>query len=282
MKCNRKFACECPLHHLHTISDCSHSADYLCCVEPDQQPRFKFHPLSKYPILNEIAASSVEVPIGFQNLLSIVALDPEYLDILTDVEQFCTSFRLAKQIHGSRRTLKPHDYDVTPLRYRLLCMENARKTSTYYELVGDACRIGTLVFIKTVFDQFGCWGPTHKVWGRPYRFIVEKLKVYLTRLDHCADALRTEFMELLLWLSFMGGVLQLEYGNRKWYNSHIATTAAKLRLSCFEEVKVVLSKFLWIEWVHENTCKTLWEDIRSDSEIQKVARPDWGIAAQSL
>jgi hypothetical protein len=68
------------------MSDCYYSANYLCCVEPDQQPHFKFQPLCKYPILDESAASSVEVPIGFQNLSSVVILDQEYLDIVIDIE----------------------------------------------------------------------------------------------------------------------------------------------------------------------------------------------------
>lgn len=210
----------------------------------------------------------------------MVDLDQEYLDILVDIEHFCTSFRLAKT-HENKKRLKPHDYDVTPLRYRLLDMKNARKSGTHKELVQEACRIGTLVFMKTVFDQFGCWGPSHKVWGRPYRFIVEKLKVFLTKLDHIIDTNRTEYLELLLWLSFMGGVLQLEYVNRQWYNAQIATIAAKLGLNTFDVVKTVLRKFLWVGWVHETHCAELWEDIRSEAQTQKVGR-NWGIGARSL
>jgi hypothetical protein len=209
-----------------------------------------------------------------------VSLDQEYLEIIIDIEHFCTSFRLAKTYHF-RKTLRPHDYDVTPLRYRLLDMKNARKTGTQKELIQEACRIGTLVFLKTVYDQFGCWGPSSKVWGRPYRFIVEKLKVFLTRLDHSIPTARTEYLELLLWLSFMGGVLQLEYVNRQWYNAHIATILARLGLNTFNEVKEVLSRFLWVDWVHEKHCAELWEDIQDDSQVQKLGR-DWGIAAQAL
>jgi hypothetical protein len=274
-----------PVHALSCVDfqnlTVPNSADYLCCVEPDQHPRFKFHPSSNYPILDKTASPDVEIPIGFQNLSTVINLDQEYLDIILDIEHFSTSFRLAKAYHV-RKTLRPHDYDVTPLRYRLLSMANARRSGTQKELVQEACRIGTLVFLKTVFDKFGCWGPSHKVRGRPYKFIVEKLKVYLTMLDHSANAMRTEYLELLLWLSFMGGVLQLEYVNRQWYNAHIATTAAKLGLSKFDDVKTVLCRFLWIEWVHEKHCAELWEDVLGDPQMQKATRQDWGIAAQSL
>lgn len=250
-------------------------------MEPDERPRFRFPFPSKALCLDKTAPANVEAPIGFRTLETIVALDQELLDILTDVEHFCIKFRQMYR-HEVKKKVGPHDYDVTAIRYRLLCMENARRTITHKELIGDACRVGTLVFIKTVFDQFGCWGPSHKVWGRPYKFLVEKLKVYLTRLDSTTDAPQTECLEFLLWLSFMGGVLQLEYVNRTWYNSFIAMTAAKLGLCDFDGVKEVLSRFLWIEWVHERPCMKLWEDIMEDPEMRNVAPPGWGIAAQCV
>jgi hypothetical protein len=89
------------------------------------------------------------------------------------------------QDQGNRR-VAPHDFDVTAIRYRLLCMENARLSNSHKELVGDACRIGSLVFIKTVFDQFGCWGPSHKVWAGsatiPEASIVNRFWVVLVRI----------------------------------------------------------------------------------------------------
>ncbi|KAE9381931.1 hypothetical protein N431DRAFT_321297 [Stipitochalara longipes BDJ] len=252
--------------------------DYLCCVEPDEKPRFRFPVPIKSPCLEKFAGSDIEVPVGFEDILPLVTLDQEFLDIIVDVEAFCMHFRQAEQ-SDIKKKLGPHDYNVTALRYRLLCMENARKSNTHKELVGDVCRIGTLIFIKTVFDQLGCWGPSHRVWGRPYKFLVEKLRVYLTRLDSSVDASRTEFLELLLWVNFVGGVLQLEYHNRIWYNSRIAITAAKLGLTCFDEVKKILSKFLYIEWVHNKPCRELWEDVQGVSDPSKVALPEWGIAA---
>lgn len=87
--------------------------------------------------------------------------------------------------------------------------------------------------------------------------------MYITRLDHSAVATKTDFLELLLWLSFMGGVVQLDSVNRIWYNTRVATTAAKLGLQRFEEVKAVLSKFLWIEW---SACNALWGVVGGDRE----------------
>jgi hypothetical protein len=122
-------------------------------VEPDLRPRFKLPPCSKdsqqkeqllrrarlpWPHMQRIEYPSLaEVPMGFQELCSLVPLEDEFIDILRNIENFCIVFR---EVHrsGKIKTLRATDFDVTSLRYRLLCMESARRSATHKELVGDA------------------------------------------------------------------------------------------------------------------------------------------------
>ncbi len=173
--------------------------------------------------------------------------------------------------------LRRHSISISPHLHG-----NARLSNSHKEPVGDACRVGTLAFFKTVFDQFSCWGPSHRVWGPPSKVLVDKLRAYLTRLDTSADAWQTDYLELSLWLSFMGGLMQLENNDRRWYNSHIATVAANLGLTCIDEIKEMLSWFLWIEWLHERPCRELWEVVQAQSERGKVVPLGSEIAAQSV
>ncbi|KAE9373810.1 hypothetical protein N431DRAFT_338467 [Stipitochalara longipes BDJ] len=256
-------------------------ADYLCCVEPDLQPRFKLptsnedthqkeHLLRRarlpWPHMQRIEYPSLaEVPAGFQNLHTLVILEDEFIDIVRHVENFCIIFR---EVHrsGKIQTLRATDFDVTPLRYRLLCMESARRSATQQELVGDACRIGALVFLKTVFDLFGWWGTSHIVRGRQHTTVLEKLKVYLTRLDYSVDAQKTEFLELSLWLTCMAGLLSLQYINKLWFDARLEAIVTKLGLESWEEMEAVLRKFLWIQWIHGLACKEFWEGVHKDGE----------------
>ena len=272
--CSRKFACKSHLHCHIQLPKFHHSTDYICCVQPDEGPRFRFPPASKSFNINKIAPSNIKAPNGFQNILPFVNLDQEFLSIAIDVERFCIRFRQAEQ-NDLGNKLGPHDHDVTVLRYRLVCMENARKSTSHKELVGDACRVGTLIFFKTVFDHFGCWGPSHKIWAQPNKVLVDKLKSYLIRLDDSVNAARTELLELLLWFSFVGGLMHLESEDRKWYNAHIATTATKLGLNHFHEIKVVLERFFWIGWVHERSCRDLWEHCQAGSEPARDASSEF-------
>jgi hypothetical protein len=218
-----------------------------------------------WPHMQRIIYSSIaEVPPGFQSLRTLVSLDDEFIDILRNIENFCIVFRGVHNA-GDRQTLRATDFDVTSLRYRLLCMESARRSATHEELVGDACRIGALVFLKTVFDQFGWWGTSQIVRGRHTTYL-EKLKVYLTRLDSSADALKTGYMEVSLWLTCMAGLLPLQYINKLWYGSRLVATAKILGLGSWEEVEVVLRKFLWIQWIHGPACKAFWEDSYGNEE----------------
>ena len=206
-----------------------------------------------------------EVPTGFQILQTLVPLDDEFTDIVRSIENFCIVFR---EVHcsGERHTLRATDFDVTSLRYRLLCMESARKSTTHEELVGDACRIGALVFLKTVFDQFGWWGTSRIVRGRRHTTILEKLKVYLRRLDSSVDAIKTEYLELSLWLTCMAGLLPLQYIDKLWCGTRLKATVTILGLKTWEEVETVLRKFLWIQWIHGPACKAFWEDTQGDGE----------------
>jgi hypothetical protein len=206
-----------------------------------------------------------EVPTGFQSLQTLVSLDDEYIDIVRNIENFCRVFR---ELHcsGERQTLRATDFDVTSLRYRLLCMESARRSATHEELVGDACRLGALVFLKTVFDQFGWWGTSRIVQGRRHTIVLEKLKVYLTRLASSVDALKTECLEMSLWLTCMVGLLPLQYINKLWYGSRLAATVTLLGLKSWEEVEAVLRKFFWIQWIHGPACKAFWEDAYGNRE----------------
>ena len=257
------------------------SADYLCCVEPDLRPRFKLPPSTKeshqkedllrrarlpWPHMQIIEYGlTADVPIGFQSLQSMVPLEEEFLDIVCNIENFCIVFR---EIHSSGKvqSLRATDFDVTSLRYRLLCMESARQSATHKELVGDACRIGALVFLKTVFDQFGWWGTSHIVRGRQHATVLEKLKVYLTRLDSSVDALTTECLELSLWLTCMAGLLPLQYINKIWFGTRLEAIIIRLGLESWEKVETVLRKFLWIQWIHGSACKAFWEDVHRDGD----------------
>ena len=207
--------------------------------------------------------SVADVPIGFESLQTVVPLDDEFIEIVCSIENFCIVFR---EVHSSGKiqSLRATDFDVTSLRYRLLCMESARRSTTHMELVGDACRIGALVFLKTVFDQFGWWGTSHIVRGRQHATVLEKLKVYLKRLDASEDAQKTECLELSLWLTYMAGLLPLQYINKIWFGARLEAITTKLGLESWEEVEAVLRKFLWIQWIHGPVCKEFWEDVHRE------------------
>jgi hypothetical protein len=244
-------------------------------VEHDQQPRFmpppsgkdtdqKEHLLRRARLpwlhLQRIEYSlMVEVPTGFQCLQTLVHLDDEFINIIRSIENFCVVFR---EVHssGDRQTLRVTDFDATSLRYRLLCMESARRSATHEELIGDACRVGALVFLRTVFDQFGWWGTAHIVRERRHTTILEKLKVYLKRLNSSVDVLKTECQELSLWLTFIASLLPPQHIDKLWFGSCLKALVIKLRLKSWEEVEAVLRKFLWIQWIHGRACKTFWED----------------------
>jgi hypothetical protein len=143
---------------------------------------------------------------------------------------------------------------VMLLRYHLLSCRSTKIPSTQSEIIGDACRIGALIYLRLVCRNF----PT---FGQPYRILLEKLKTHLTRLYKNLDRLPIALVELLLWLTFMGGLLEINTQARMWFVSKLDQASSALGLESWGDVKNVLEKFWCVGLIHDSPATSLWTQV---------------------
>jgi hypothetical protein len=151
---------------------------------------------------------------------------------------------------------------VMSLRYRLLSCRSTKIPSTQSEIIGDACRIGALIYLRLI-----CWN--FPSFGQPYRILLEKLKTHLTRLYKNLERLPIALVELLLWLAFMGGLLEINAQARMWFVSKLDQASLALGLESWGDGKTALEKFWWVGRIHDSPSTSLWTQVMMirDSQV---------------
>jgi hypothetical protein len=143
---------------------------------------------------------------------------------------------------------------IMSLRYRLLSCRSTKIRSSQSEIIGDACRVGALIYLRSI-----CWN--FPSFGQPYRILLEKLKTHLTRLYKNLERLPIALVELLLWLACMGGLLEINSQARMFFVSKLDQASSALGLDSLGDVKKALEKFWWVCRLHDNPSTSLWTQV---------------------
>lgn len=70
-----------------------------------------------------------------------------------------------------------------------------------------------------------------------------------------------ETSALLLWILILGGAAVA--GNsqdRAWFVVRVTKIVMGLKISSWEEAKLLLMRFFWVDSIHEGTCRDLWDE----------------------
>ena len=226
-------------------------ADFTGCVETDSRPLFPYisHSDLGPPTTND---TSPILSSGIDSLLSVVGFDSQLVSIFYSLTNL--TCRLASPRENT--VLATHqEFDlVMSLRYRLLSCRSTMIPSTKPEIIGDACRIGALIYLRLI-----CW--SFPSFGQPYRILLEKLKTHLTRLYKNLERLPIALVEQLLWLTFMGGLLEINTQARMWFVSKLDQASSTLGLENWGDVKNALEKFWWVGRIHDSPSTSLWTQV---------------------
>lgn len=189
---------------------------------------------------------------GIDSLLSAVDFDSRLGSIFYSLTNL--TCRLASPRENT--ALATHqEFDlIMSLRYRLLSCRSTKIPSTQSEIIGDACRIGALIYLRLI-----CWN--FPSFGQPYRILLEKLKTHLTRLYKNLERLPIALVELLLWLTFMGSLLEINAQARMWFISKLDQASSALGLESWDDVKSALEKFWWVGPIHDSPSTSLWTQV---------------------
>ena len=86
--------------------------------------------------------------------------------------------------------------------------------------------------------------------------MVQKLKSFLGRVEMNTVQTRS----LSLWVLFLGGVIVAGTKDRAWFVARLAKAIMELQICCWEDAESSLREFLWVDRIHENSCRVLWDE----------------------
>ncbi|KAJ4301484.1 hypothetical protein N0V90_003576 [Kalmusia sp. IMI 367209] len=216
--------------------------DIMFTLHHEDVPRFY---RDKLP---EIKANLEAMNIPFdrdsaQKQIQHPSLNPRFLDILLDVINTSTLFNDLLSTH--RVDLYTFQEILVSICYRLFAFDAQRNTEK--PTIQDAYLVGLKLFMMSLFLQVG------RQRLMEYDNMTCRLRGVLER-----GALDGED-ELKLWLLMMGGVWILDDVDAEWLVPMAKEQARRMGLSRWDEAYEVLRKYPWIEALHDESGRTVWE-----------------------
>lgn len=139
----------------------------------------------------------------------------------------------------------------------LLSFQSSRHQSFTNAVIEEICCVGALFYLKTIYDfHLGqlIGGLPAGAWTDPA--MIQKLKSCLDMGDMNTPQTRG----LFLWILFLGGTAVAGTRNRAWFVARLAKAIMDFQICGWEDAKSSLMKFLWIDGIHEHSCRDLWEE----------------------
>jgi hypothetical protein len=212
-------------------------------VTPQLPPIERRHP----PIYVSLPSSEKEkTNDSLTDVLASFGFNARLVSALRELVHFTQALNYAMDKREVMFHPRAFDEDIIVLQRQLLLHDEKEKK------MEQACRLGALVYIKSIMREYPLCAVTSKV-------LVAKLK---SSLDGMAYYRNPTVAPLLLWLFFMGGMASHGTSDRAWYVAHLVRlTLVVGELPTWEGVKGCLKKILWVDGIHERPCRMLWDEV---------------------
>jgi hypothetical protein len=145
----------------------------------------------------------------------------------------------------------------TSIHCHLLSFLSVSYKSSQNGVTEELCCIGSLVYLKTIYDFHLCLRILGLAAGAVMNEdMVQKLKSCLGRVE--MDTVQTR--ALFLWVLFLGGVVVAGTRDQAWFVARLAKAIMEWQICRWEDAESSLREFLWVDRVHENSCRDLWDE----------------------
>ncbi len=196
------------------------------CIESGSIPRFPF--IGDSSIFGPSIASR-PLSIGFENLAHSQLLDRGLYTIVSDIE--ASKYTYAPTVDlGSA---------IDNDRYRLLAWVEQDVFEKQYSTFQQCIRYGAFLYLSTLL-------PRSPVRCVDYNIMKACLRSHILTLEPGCFAIT----ESLLWLLCIGGIAAKET-EQAWFASQLLDTAGQAYLKTWDDLKLILTRFWWIDSAHE-------------------------------
>ena len=116
-------------------------------------------------------------------------------------------------------------------------------------VLDEVLRVGALLYMQATLQEF----PSSAVGSRN---LLQRLKESIM-----AVKVRNEREgALMVWLLFIGGIAARMGEERVWFVAQLGKLVCRLGLRSWDVVREELEGLWWVERIHGEICKRLWEE----------------------
>ena len=152
----------------------------------------------------------------------------------------------------------------TSIHCHLLTFQSTPHQSSQNTVLEELCCIGALVYLKTVYDSHLCL----QVWGHTAGAVMDKMMV--KKLKSCLGKIEMDTVQtrkLFLWVLFLSGAAVAGSKERAWFVARLAKAIVEWQICGWEDAKSSLVDFLWLDRIHDDSCKDLWDESMATVDV---------------
>ncbi|KAF4448617.1 hypothetical protein F53441_7993 [Fusarium austroafricanum] len=208
-----------------------------------------FHRDHMDQILGVLASQGIELE-GDLDIYSIrqERLEPALQQTFFDAMGICRLFNKINRMDEKPLDFLEFQEALASISYRLLQFQPIDESRSKRD-IQSAYHLGLSLFMMSIY-----WHNTQHRLARP-GFVAALVKDVLGMLDRYED-------EFAFWVLILGGFLTAK-DEREWRLQKLREKAEALGIVTWDEVKMFLEKFPWLNAIHDGPGRKLWDDVSS-------------------
>ncbi|KIW06781.1 uncharacterized protein PV09_02465 [Verruconis gallopava] len=182
------------------------------------------------------------LPVAATNFVYLKDVEHKLIQAWTVLANFCTLINFAAD---TEQKISTHTFlhVMTSVMYQLLAMQSC--FGAHNELV----RLGLIVFSSSIFLQW-------KTIGLRYEQLTKTFLKHMKLVSNIEMSPR-----LILWMVMIGAISLLDQGHDHWVRPLFLMNMRLCGVQTWQDVRSVMTEFLWISFVHDQPAKSVYERI---------------------
>jgi hypothetical protein len=188
---------------------------------------------------------------GLRNIIEMCDLDSNLISIFVELQYLNSTLAI------STRNLMTTYHVHASVQYHLLMFRSTRYSGGQISAIQEICSLGVITYLKTVYDFQRSIST-----GRPPIGASTDI-VTIQQLKSCLDFIEIntpQTQAFFLWMLFLGGSVVASTKERTWFVARLARTIVEMQIRSWEDMRELLKRFLWVDWIHGDPCRELWDE----------------------
>jgi len=213
------------------------------CLETGSNPRFQF--VNASITIGPLIASPSLSP-GFERLIQSQLLDGDLATLLGDIENCTRAFKFQMPLAADLESTS-----IRIIQYQIPSQIDESSFQDQRSVIQQSIRLGAILYIETLRQK-------PLVGGIDYTLVRSRLKIHLLRIETTC----TVTIDVLIWLLFVGANFS-ERADRSWFLAKLLDVLGQEGINTWDDAKVLLVRFLWVESIHEEFWQQLWKEVEA-------------------